>query len=207
MEFDSSSYERRQSASDAAFRDFDSEFEESRPKRITPQKREASPAPQHERQAQSPSHEDRQTVTSAPPSEPQRSSQPTAYKTESSEGYEFTLKECKKVQHSVECELTVVDDEFDGNLLVYRERWGDKSQMIDNKANVYTPSKLDLKNNETSGSHLEVLTLRNVPTDIKLTFDNFSGKATEIHILKIRAYSKRVNKKFDVKFREIALLD
>ena len=186
-DFDSefeSSYERQRSNARDAFEDFDKEFEEPRerrpapaPRNHTPEPREASSSRPVEEQAE-PRRERavRQQVAMPAPS--------SIIETKPAEGYDITLKSCKKIHNSIECELSAVDDEFDGGLLVYRAYGGHgESRMIDNMANVYSPNKLNVKDKETSGGYLEVLTLRNVPTEFTLNYENFSGKASTIHTL------------------------
>jgi len=204
MEF-GSSYERQQSAADAAFKDFDSEFEDSNTNHTNSQRREPTP---QKKEVKSQRTENHQQVTTKPTSNhQQRSARVSEQRIVSSEGFDFTLKECRRVHNNIECELSAVDDEFDGGLAIYRNHRNSKSKIIDNLANIYIPAKLHLKNKETTGSHLEVLTLRNVPTEFKLNYENFSGKASTIHTLQIDAYNRRLNKKFQVKFFDVALLE
>jgi len=204
------SYHGQRANAKAAFADFDSEFANSNKNPTMPVLTDS--ASKHDEPKSSPSNRivPPSSVNKSPvhkePVKTASISNPNADKKimESSAGYDFTLLGCKKIQTAVECEFSIVDDEFDGKIKIYNNR-NRPTTMIDNMANTYKSSSLFLKDKETNKRAVKVVTLRSLPTKLKLNFENFSAKATKIHSLDISAYNHRIRKYFSVKFRDITL--
>ena len=109
-------------------------------------------------------------------------------------GFRFELMNCMLAGKDVKCNVRVTSQKRDQNLQVTLA-----SNIYDDAGNVYTASKVQIANQESTRQYLTRLLVAGIPTPVALHFLNVSTDARAIALFDLKCAG------FNVQFRDIPI--